>query len=151
MVRAAPDRFFVLAEIVAFCIQRSLAALLERYRTPGGRVQAIGIVAGSGIDPASISNPHIRAHASEGRLFRTTLEQAARREGLSATTVLERELYPTLAQALRLSSADLRRMVSDIGRPLGAPWGADEKAAAAGAWLALQAGMNSTGTNIDSK
>jgi hypothetical protein len=140
-----------LAEIVAFCAQRSLAALLHRYRTLGQRVQAVGIVAGSDIAPTSIANPHIRAHAAEGRLFRTTLEEAARREGLSVTTVLERELYPTLAQGLRLSSADLRQMVSDIGRPLGAPWGANEKAAAAGAWLALHAEMNSTPTNIDRK
>jgi hypothetical protein len=127
-----------LAGIVALCARRSLATLLQCYGPAGRRIQGIGIVTGSAIDPASIANPHVRAHAAEGRLFRTVLEEAARGEGVSATTVLERELYPTLAQWLKLTPADLRRIVTDIGRPLGAPWGANEKAAAAGAWLAMK-------------
>src|SRR4051812_8368454 len=34
------------------------------------------LVVGSVIDPAKVGNQHIRAHANEGRLFRTVLERA---------------------------------------------------------------------------
>jgi hypothetical protein len=65
------------------------------------------------------------------------LERAARHHGLPATIVRERELYPTLAEAVRQPSAQVRRVLVQVGRPIGAPWGADEKGAAAAAWLAL--------------
>jgi hypothetical protein len=45
--------------------RRELAALLAAILP----IDAAGIVGGSLIDPTLISNLHIRAHASEGRLF----------------------------------------------------------------------------------
>lgn len=123
--------------IVARCAHRSFAALLAGYGVAGRRVLGIGIVVGSSTDPATIANPHIRAHAAEGQLFRTVLERAARRHRLPATVVRERELYATLAEAVREPLTHVRRVVIQIGRPMGVPWGGDEKAAAAAAWLAL--------------
>jgi hypothetical protein len=125
-----------LVRVVARCALRSFGTLLESYGV-GGQVQGVGIVVGSTVDPGSIANPHIRAHAEEGKLFRSVLERAARRHRLPSTTVRERDLYPALAQTLAQPQAQVRRMVVEIGRSQGPPWGADEKAAAAAAWLAL--------------
>ncbi|MGH7534593.1 MAG: hypothetical protein ACREMG_03305 [Gemmatimonadales bacterium] len=101
------------------------------------RLCGIGIVIASATDPDRITNPHIRAHASEGRLFRTVVEQAAAHCDLGSRTLLERELLAGAAEALGKSAADLRRAVTVLGRSLGGPWRADEKAAALAAWLLL--------------
>ncbi|PYL62875.1 MAG: hypothetical protein DMF25_11440, partial [Verrucomicrobia bacterium] len=53
---------------------KSVVALLQRY--VDYKIWTAGLVVGSVIDPDSIANPHIRAHALEGRLFRMTLEAA---------------------------------------------------------------------------
>jgi hypothetical protein len=37
-------------------------------------VKRAAFVVGSQIDPAEIANSHVRAHASEGRLFRSAVE-----------------------------------------------------------------------------
>jgi hypothetical protein len=126
-----------LIRIVGRCAATSFDSLLRNQASAGRRVRGIGIVVGSTVDPASIANPHIRAHAAEGQLFRRVLERAARRHRLPATVVRERELYATVGQALGHPPARVRSVVALVGRHLGAPWGADEKAAAAAAWLAL--------------
>ena len=77
--------------------KRSLRGLLGEYRRQGRSVRGVGLVVGSVIDPATIGNDHIRAHALEGRLFRTALEDAARAAGLPCATVVERALYRTAA------------------------------------------------------
>src|SRR5262245_54228601 len=56
--------------------QQSLTTLLNGYWQKGFRIRRAALVVGSQIDPANIANPHIRAHALEGRLFRSALEQS---------------------------------------------------------------------------
>src|SRR5207245_3441229 len=80
--------------------RRSLADLIKRYRAAGHRLRGVAVVAGSDIDPDRIGNPHIRAHAQEGKLFRTVLEDGARRAGLRCLTLLERDLFNQAAAAL---------------------------------------------------
>jgi hypothetical protein len=94
-------------------------------------------VVGSDIDPARISNPHIRAHALEGRLFRTVLEDALRSHGLTCLVIVERTIYKQAAKILQRSEQDLKRLVAQLGRNLNGPWRADEKTACLAAWLAL--------------
>src|SRR5881392_899999 len=55
--------------------QQSLTTLLKGYRRKGFRIRRAALVVGSQIDPAKIANPHIRAHALEGRLFRSAVKQ----------------------------------------------------------------------------
>ena len=117
--------------------QRSLSALLKEYRRRGCPVGRVALVVGSLIDPAKIGNDHIRAHALEGRLFRTALERAARAARVSSTTLVERGLYDTAATRLKRSPVALKRAVKDLGGAIGGPWRADEKAATLAAWLAL--------------
>jgi hypothetical protein len=102
-------------------------------------VKAVGLVVGSVIDPATIGNDHIRAHALEGQLFRRALEEAARASRLPCTTLVERTLYASGAARLRRSPATLKRTVTKLGTDLAGPWRADEKAATLAAWLVLRA------------
>ncbi len=123
--------------IVERVTRRSLAALLREYRRTR-RVGGVALVVGSTIDPGTIGNDHIRAHALEGQLFRTALERAARAAHLSCTTVVERALYATAAAQLKRPAAALKAVVAELGRAVDGPWRADEKAAALAAWLMLR-------------
>ena len=127
-----------LRRLVERITKRSLGALLEEYRRQGRRVRRVALVVGSLIDPARIGNDHIRAHALEGRLFRTALEGAARAARLPCTTLVERSLYETAAARLKRPPGALRRAVTDLGGARLGPWRADEKAATLAAWLALR-------------
>jgi hypothetical protein len=127
-----------LTRLVAHSAQQELAGLVRAYRAMGHRPTRIGIVVGSTIDPATIANPHIRAHAQEGRLFRTVVETAAKRLGIASAVLVERELYATAARTLGGSPGRLQRAATDLGRTVGRPWAAPEKTAVVAAWLALR-------------
>jgi hypothetical protein len=116
---------------------RSVADLIAEYRAAGHRVRGVGIVVGSVVDPARIANEHIRAHAEEGRLFRTVVEEAIRACRLRLRVTVEKELYATAARALRTPAARLKRRVTALGEQVGGPWRAEEKAAALAAWIGL--------------
>jgi hypothetical protein len=117
---------------------RSVAGLIAEYRAAGYRIRGAGIVVGSLIDPASIANDHIRAHAEEGRLFRVVVEQAVRNCRLPVRVVREKELYAAAARALRVPAGRLRRRVARLGEDVEGPWRAEEKGAALAAWMVLR-------------
>ena len=118
--------------------QRSVARLIADYRAAGHRIRGVGIVVGSVVDPSTIGNEHIRAHAEEGRLFRTVVEQAVRRCRLRVRVTVERALYATAARALRAPAGRLRTRVTVLGDRIDGPWRAEEKAAALAAWMVLR-------------
>jgi hypothetical protein len=128
----------MLRRVVERATRRSLTRLLRDCRAAGHAVRRMTLVVGSDIDPGTIGNDHIRAHALEGRLFRTALEQAARARHLACSVVVERTVYAKAAVALQRSPEQLRRAVTELGRPVMGPWRADEKAATLAAWLALR-------------
>jgi hypothetical protein len=115
----------------------SVKATLDDFATAGHRTLRAGLVVGSLTDPRSISNPHIRAHALEGQLFRSVLARALEAHGLTCSVVLERDAYTKAATTLALSEDDVKRAVSALGRSLGGPWRAEEKLAALVAWMNL--------------
>lgn len=118
--------------------ERTVRELAEKIAADGYALRGIGLVIGSDADPERIGNPHVRAHASEGRLFWQVLEDAAEELELPSLTLLERELHTQAGFALKLSDAQLRAAAKELGRPMGRPWRADEKAAAIAAWMALR-------------
>ena len=126
-----------LTRLVARCAHQELASLVRAYRAMGHQPTRIGIVVGSIIDPATIANPHIRAHGQEGWLFRMVVETAAKRLGITSAVLVERELYATAARALRGSPGRLQRAATDLGRTVGRPWAGPEKTAVVAAWLTL--------------
>jgi hypothetical protein len=118
---------------------RAVAALLDP-RGPSGECagcRTAGLVVGSVIDPASVANPHIRAHANEGRLFRTVLEAALAEHGVASAVVVEKQLPEVARERLQRTAADIKRTIDAFGKVLGSPWRSDEKAAATAAWMAL--------------
>lgn len=126
-----------LTRIVEGCARRSIAELVGRHRAAGYRLLGAGIVVGSDAPPERLANPHIRAHACEGRLFRTALEAGLEDCVVSHTVVVERSLYPKAAAALRQSEAGLKQAVTALGRGRVPSWRLDDKAAALAAWLVL--------------
>jgi len=113
--------------------QRSVTALVAEYRVDH-RVRRAGVVVASLTDPARIANQHMRAHASEGRLFRTVLVAALAQCGVTVRVILEREIYELLGNVLRRSPTDAKRRITALGEGVGR-WRAEQKVAAAAAWL----------------
>lgn len=113
--------------------RRQIAALLEEFGAEQ-RVRRAAVVVASLTDPASIGNQHMRAHASEGRLFRTVLVDGLERCGLTAHVVLEREVYELLGKAQRRAPHEMKVRVAALGEGVGR-WRAEQKVAAAAAWL----------------
>jgi hypothetical protein len=124
-------------KVIVQSTNQSVSTLLVDYRAAGHAIQGAGLVVGSDIDPAKVASPHIRAHALEGRLFRTVLEGALRSHGLPCLVIVEKTAYAEAAKTLKRSEAELKRIVSEMGRSVDGPWRADEKTAALAAWLAL--------------
>ena len=92
---------------------------------------------GSLAEPASLHNEHIRAHALEGQLFRTVLENAIRSRGIPCRVLLEKTAYTTTAAALDRSPGETKRVIALLGNSHDGSWRAEEKLAALAAWMAL--------------
>ena len=108
----------------------------------GYEVVGCGIPLGSGRSAPSIEAAlasHTMLHTAEGELFRGALRLAGENCGLVVTGVKEKELAARGATELGFSLDDLRLRLSEMGRPVGPPWGQDQKVAALLAWLALAA------------
>jgi hypothetical protein len=123
--------------IVKRCAKRSVAALVDDVQSDGPLRSVL--VVGSLIDPATVGNPHIRAHAHEGRLFRTVLEDALRGRDIACDVIVDKQLGARAAKDLGRPPAAIARTVAAFGKAIGGPWRADEKAAATAAWLTLRA------------
>ena len=126
--------------VVKRCAKKSMKALVEDTcgtREPGKSARA-ALVVGSVIDPAQIGNPHIRAHAHEGRLFRVVVEDALRSHGIECDVIVEKQLATRAAAGLRRPDAEIKRALAAFGKTVGGPWRAEEKAAATAAWLAMR-------------
>jgi hypothetical protein len=144
--------------IVRRCAKKSVAALLDELRrsaepasaratavrrsfSEGGslalRSLRAGLVVGSVIDPKTVGNLHIRAHANEGLLFRTVLEDALRSHGVGCDVIVEKTLTKRAPVDLGRSDREIKKLVDGFGRTLGNPWRAEEKAAATAAWIVL--------------
>jgi hypothetical protein len=126
--------------IIERCAKRAVADLLGGQAETATRDRLpihAALVVGSVIDPDIVGNPHIRAHACEGRLFRTVLEDALTACGVTCDVIVEKQLGAQAASALNKSEPAIRRTVSAFAKTLGSPWRSDEKAAAMAAWTAL--------------
>ena len=71
------------------------------------------------------------------RLFPRALAEAAKTLRIPALTIIEAEAFAKGAVALKKTPDALKHEVTELGGTVGKPWGAEEKAAAAAAWLTL--------------
>jgi hypothetical protein len=123
--------------VVRSIAQQSIATLLAGYHQKGYVIGRAALVVGSQVDPDSIANAHIRAHAFEGQLFRSVLEQALQTCGIRTEIFIERDAYAQGATKLKESNENVRCVIQDFGRAAKGPWRAEQKLAALAARLAL--------------
>jgi hypothetical protein len=126
-----------LADAVERMATKGLAQLILDLQADNYSVSGIGIVGAPERTLEKIGSPHIRAHAAEGVLFRHVLEIAAKRNRIHQRTFAEHKFIDLAASELKFRVEDLERRLTELGRAVGRPWRADEKAAATAAWLAL--------------
>ncbi len=126
-----------LKQVIVKVSQNSVNAWLKDLQKDG-KIQRAGLVVGRDIDPAKIANPHIRAHALEGRLFRTVLQESLEDQGVSCAIFVERKVYEQAAGILKRSEKDLKQSLTQMGRLSGGgSWRGDDKLAALAAWLQM--------------
>ena len=107
----------------------------------GVAVSGVGVVGAPERDLGAIASPHIRAHALEGRLFRSVVEQGLQVHEIRTEVLLERDAYASVAARLKQSSDDVKRAIQDLGRSApakGGPWRAEQKLAALAALFVLR-------------
>ena len=118
-----PEAQAAVREFVAPIEKLALRAVQDVIARMSMPIRAIGVVGSPPRNIDRIGNPHIRAHAAEGILFRRVLEQAAETLAIPCIGFSDRDLDTSIARSL--------------GRIAGPPWRADERLAATAAWLAL--------------
>jgi hypothetical protein len=119
----------------------SLRDVTEDLRKRGYSLRSLGILESAGRKGSSLHSilaSHALIHSADGDHFRNAMAAAAQRLGLSVSRVPARDLEARAEAALRRRLSDLHNAVGDIGRQVGAPWGADQKKAALLAWLLLE-------------
>src|SRR2546427_7004916 len=124
-------------QVVRHVAEQSIGGLLTDCRANGWNPQRAGIVAGSLVDPSTIHSPHIRAHAMEGRLFRTVVDDAVQAHGLSSIVLCEKTAFESAARQINSDERTLTRTLFSLGRDVDGFWRAGEKLAALAAWVAV--------------
>jgi hypothetical protein len=122
---------------------KALTKIIIEQQSNGRRVAGVGIVGASDRDLTRIGNPHIRAHAAEGILFRRVLNLAAEVNGLKWRVFPDRQFEQLVNVELGSAGAGVTKKLNEIGRTLPPPWRQDQKQAATAAWLVLHK-MNRT-------
>ena len=116
----------------------AILELQSHLQTQGFALKSCGLLLASGRplpDLEKILASHALIHTADGELFREAVVHAGGRSGLAMSTVKEKELLDRAAQVIRTKPAALLQRVTELGRPLGAPWSQDEKFATVVAWL----------------
>jgi len=126
-----------LRRVVSGAAERSVADLLKQASAAGYEVRGAALVVGSVVDPASLHNEHIRAHALEGQLFRTVLEDALHAREIACAVFLEKGAYAKAAITLGMTEAKAKSTTAGLGKSHDGSWRAEEKLAALAAWIAL--------------
>ncbi|HEY8131984.1 MAG TPA: hypothetical protein VII12_08840 [Thermoanaerobaculia bacterium] len=109
----------------------SLAELIENLASRGCRVTTVAVVGPADRKLERIGNPHIRAHAAEGVLFRRVLEVAAKANRCRSRSFVDP------ASELKAPQAKVTKVIAALGKIAGSPWRSDEKSAAIAAWAVL--------------
>ena len=133
------ERFADRAKLLA---NRALREVIDGLREAGYEAVGCGVPIGGRRQAATLEAAlasHPMLHTAEGELFRNALISAGEECGLGVLSIRERELFERGVRELGLSNDALRLRLDELGRPLGPPWGQDQKMAALAAWLTLAA------------
>jgi hypothetical protein len=120
---------------------QALAAAAEEHRRVGRAIAGAGLLLGSGrplpSELAAILGSHPLIHTAEGEMYRDVLRAACDGVSIEVVGFRERAVEALACEQLKLSAGTLRTQLAALGKPLGAPWGQDQKLAALAAWLVL--------------
>jgi hypothetical protein len=116
--------------------REAVSTFVNELRTAGHELVGSGVILGTGFNFTD-SLSHAGAHAAEGGMYRQAIIQASETCGLTVLGIPERDLFTRASVLLKLPVDSIHQRLKDLGRPLGAPWGQDQKAATLAAWLAL--------------
>ena len=111
-----------------------------RLKAAGHKVRAAGVLVGTGMPAWTVEEilaVHVRMHKAEGELFRDVPVAGARACGLALETLRDKSAMDDAASKLQVSPGTLATRLAELGKSAGAPWGKDQKEAAAAAWVAL--------------
>jgi len=133
----ATEAVKIFKEAIEKIAAATLSGVVRDLKAAGLKVSAVGIAGSADRVLEKIGNPHIRAHAAEGILFRQVLESATKANRLRHRTFAEKDLEELAALELGLTIAQLRQYLSEIGRSAGSPWRTEQRIAATAAWLTL--------------
>src|SRR6266446_10056023 len=109
-------------DVVRRITEKSIAKLLAGYRQQNFSIKRAALVVGRQVDPRSIANAHIRAHAFEGQLFRSVLEETLQASRIRTEILIERDAYAQGATKLKESNENVRRVIQNFGRAAQGPW-----------------------------
>lgn len=119
---------------------QAIRIVIQELRKEGYLAAGCGIVSGSGrliptVAAALASHPML--HTAEGELFRGAITRAAQRCRLPVYAIREKTALSVGADKLGFNLVTLQSRLTEMGRPIGPPWGQDQKIASLVAWLAL--------------
>lgn len=120
--------------------QRAITTIAGRLADGGQELRWVSILESAGRKGSSLAATlasHALIHTADGDHFRTALAGAAEKCGLSVYRVAARTLEAEAAAALGRPPSVVRDVIQGLGRDIGPPWAADQKAAALVAWVAL--------------
>jgi hypothetical protein len=131
-------RYAARAESMAHAaLRRIVDHLAQDHR----RVIGLGILDSAGRKGGSlvaILASHALIHTADGDHFRDAIGSAAARCQLKVSRVRARDLEKEASAALKTPVERLRQTLQELGREVGPPWTADQKAAALLAWVVLK-------------
>lgn len=119
----------------------AIRAAVKRERERDHEVAACAVLVAGPMPGWSIDEilaVHFRMHHAEGVLFRDALVGATKACGLRLVAIPEKLLTRHAESALGIAASDLVEKIAALGKPLGPPWGKDQKDAALAALVALQ-------------
>jgi hypothetical protein len=119
---------------------RELRAAVKRAREAKHEIAACAVLASDPMPDWSVAEilaVHFRMHKAEGVLFRDALARAAETCDLRLVSIREKGLVEHAERALAAPDARLSQTITELGKSVGAPWGADQKQAALAAWVGL--------------
>jgi hypothetical protein len=119
----------------------AIKEILDHIRSLNLVVKSAGIPCGSRQVPKDLSTvlgSHPMIHTAEGTLFQQAMTTACKANGLAVVTTREREVWSNAAAAWGMNELELHKQIDRLRKSIGAPWGGDQKTAAAFAVLALR-------------
>jgi len=138
---AEPMAFSQAEKFIARCTASSanLADKALAEIAPQARVTACCVLTASGRPLPGLRGilaSHSIIHAAEGEFYRDAIAHACERAKIPIRRVRERDMEAEI-QNLPVPPAAAKARLVEFGKRLGAPWTADEKLSALGAWLML--------------